>query len=319
MGDLRSFWIVGAVVALGVLALSASLHLRFRRDITTAYERLEGGGSTTIETDRGPIEYATLGEGTPALVVHGIVGGFDQGLVIADGHLPQGYRSIIPSRFGYLGSPLPEDATAAQQADAFACLLDALNTERVAVLGTSAGATSAIQFALRHPGRCSCLVLISPNAPGKVTAAPPPKPVANMMYRSDFAFWLVTTYFRQTMISMMGVPKGFEMTPPFDAVVDDVIRTVLPVRPRADGALFDLFVSNPAINDDPLEELAVPVLIVGAIDDPLALYENSKAMAERIPGAKLVTVPDGGHMMLGHDEFAREAIAAFLEEAIAEE
>ncbi|MFC2077330.1 alpha/beta fold hydrolase [Candidatus Bipolaricaulota bacterium] len=319
MGDHWPLWIVGAVVALSVLVLGASLLLRFRRDINVAYTRLERGGSTTVETECGPIESATLGEGQPALVIHGIVGGFDQGLVIADGHLPEGYRSVAPSRFGYLGSPLPEDATVAQQADAFACLLDTLNIDRAAVLGTSAGATSAIQFALRHPDRCSCLVLISPNAPGEVAVAPPPKPVASMMYRSDFAFWLATTYFRSGMSSMMGVPKGFEMTEAFDADVDDVIRTVLPVRPRADGALFDLFTSNPAINEFPLEDLTVPVLIVSAIDDPLALYENSKAMSERIPGAKLVTVPDGGHMMLGHNEFVREAIAAFLEEAVADE
>lgn len=317
VGELRLFWIVGAAVALGILVLGASLHLRFRCDITTAYERLERGGSVTVDTDCGPIEYAMLGEGKPALVIHGIVGGFDQGLVIASGHLPNGYRSIVPSRFGYLGSPLPEDATVAHQADAFACLLDTLNVGQLTVLGTSAGATSAIQFALLHPDRCSGLILISPNAPGEVPIAPPPKPVANMMYRSDFAFWLVTTYFRSGMSSMMGVPKGFEMTPAFDRVVDDVIRTVLPVKPRADGALFDLFVSNPAINEFPLEQLKVPFLIVNAVDDPLALYGNSKAMAERIPEAKLVTVPDGGHMMLGHDEFVREAIAAFLEETVA--
>ena len=71
---------------------------------------------------------------------------------------------IAVSRFGYLRTPLPEDASAAAQADAHACLLDALNIKRAAVLGTSAGGPSSLQFALRHPGRTAALVLLVPAA-----------------------------------------------------------------------------------------------------------------------------------------------------------
>jgi hypothetical protein len=76
-----------------------------------------------------------------------------------------------------------------------------------------------------------------------------------------------------------------------------------------------MYVSNPDINTGyPLQEIAVPVLIVNAVDDPLALYANAQAAAERIPGAKLVTIDDGGHMILGHEERIRPEIAAFLDE-----
>jgi pimeloyl-ACP methyl ester carboxylesterase len=51
------------------------------------------------------------------------------------------------SRFGYLRTPLPADASAAAQADAHACLLDALGIRRAAIVGASAGAPSAMQFA----------------------------------------------------------------------------------------------------------------------------------------------------------------------------
>jgi hypothetical protein len=44
------------------------------------------------------------------------------------------------SRFGYLRTPLPKDAAPAAQADAHACLLDALHLSRVPILGISAGA-----------------------------------------------------------------------------------------------------------------------------------------------------------------------------------
>lgn len=310
--DTRIAWFIAAALGLTLISGATQVNRQFRQDIGQAYERLESYRDAIAETDCGPIQYAELGGGQPVLVVHGIVGGVDQGLMLAEGHLPSEYRSIVPSRFGYLGSPLPETATHISQADAFACLLDTRSLERIAVMGTSAGATSALQFALCYPERCACLILISPNAPGEVDTVPPPRPVASAMYHSDFGFWLMTRYFRSAMVSMLGVPDGFEVTPEHEASIDEVIATVLPVKPRADGALFDLFVSNPAVNEIPLEEVSVPVLVIGAVDDPHSLFGNTKALADRIPNSQLVTIEDGGHMMLGHDEEVRAAIQGFL-------
>jgi pimeloyl-ACP methyl ester carboxylesterase len=308
-------WLATGALAGAGAVLAVRVRARFRRDIHCARERVQNLGSQVIETDFGPIEYATLGEGNPVLVVHGIFGGFDQGLVIARGNVGEAFRSIVPSRFGYLRTPLPEDASPARQADAFACLLDALGIQQAAVLGTSAGGTSAIQFALRHPDRCSALVLFSSSAPGETEAALPPEPLAKVAFKSDFIFWLLTTYFRSSLNSIMGVPHGFELTPEYKADVAEVMKTILPVNPRSDGAVFDMFVSNADINTGyPLAEITVPVLIVNAVDDPLTLYNNAKSMAERIPGGKLVTIESGGHMLLGHEERIRSEIVAFLEE-----
>ncbi len=315
MGNLKMGWLVIGVLAVTIAIVSALVYVRFRRDIRAAQESIQNGDSQVIETDCGPIEYATFGEGNPVLVVHGIFGGFDQGMVIAQGNVGDRSRSIVPSRYGYLGTPLPDDASPAGQADAYVCLLDALGIERAAILGTSAGATSALQFGLRHPYRCSALVLFSANLPGEVEAGLPPELVSKALFRSDFAFWLVTTYFGKSMRSTMGVPDGFELTPEYEADVAAVMKTILPVKPRSDGALFDMYVSNLDINNGyPLEEITVPVLIVNAVDDPLTLYKNAQSAAERIPGARLVTIEDGGHMMLGHEERIRSEIAAFLDE-----
>ncbi len=315
MGDLKIGWLATGALVIVIVVVAVLIHARFRRDIRTAQGRLQIGGSQVTETDCGLIEYATLGEGYPVLVVHGIFGGFDQGLVTARGNVGEEFRSIVPSRFGYLRTPLLDDASPAGQADAFACLLDALGIQQAAIMGTSAGGTSAIQFALRHPDRCSALVLISSNAPGETEAALPPEPLAKVLFKSDFIFWLLTTYFRSSMNSIMGVPKGFELTPEYEADVAEVMKTILPVNPRSDGAIFDMYVSNPDINTGyPLEEITMPVLIINAVDDPLALYENAQSMAERIPDAKLVAIESGGHMLLGHEERIRSEIVAFLEE-----
>ena len=82
-----------------------------------------------------------------------------------------------------------------------------------------------------------------------------------------------------------------------------------------------MFVSNPDINAGypggyPLEEASAPVLIINAVDDPLTLYKNAQSAEERIPGAKLVTIENGSHMLLGQEERIRSEIASFLEEII---
>jgi pimeloyl-ACP methyl ester carboxylesterase len=55
-------------------------------------------------------------------------------------------------------------------------------------------------------------------------------------------------------------------------------------------------------------------LIIHAVDDPLADYDNAQTMAERIPDAKLVTMESGGHPLLGHEERIQAEISEFLNE-----
>jgi pimeloyl-ACP methyl ester carboxylesterase len=317
MNNLKFSQIALGAFAIVIVIVAVLVYVRYRRDIQKAQTRLQHIDSEVVDTACGKIEYATYGDGFPVLVVHGIFGGHDQGLVLARGQIGKQFRSIVPSRFGYLGTPMPEDATPAEQADAFACLLDALEIDQAAILATSAGGTSAIQFALRHPDRCAALVLVSSNAPGEVEVGLPPKPVAKVIFRSDFIFWLLTTYFPSSMHSIMGVPGDFEMTPAFEEEMAGVMETLLPVHPRAEGALFDMYVSNPAINDGyPLGEISIPTLVIHAVDDPLANYENARAMADQIPDAKMLTVESGGHPLLGHEIRIMSEINAFLEQSV---
>jgi pimeloyl-ACP methyl ester carboxylesterase len=108
----------------------------------------------------------------------------------------KGVRVIAMSRFGYLRSPMPEDASAEAQADAFVCLLDALEIDKAAVMGGSAGALSALQMAIRHPDRVSALVLLVPLAWKPLTEADSAEPMAPWIEAammsvigSDFLFW----------------------------------------------------------------------------------------------------------------------------------
>ncbi len=114
----------------------------------------------------------------PLLAVHGSGGGFDQGMAFAAPLATKGVRVIAMSRFGYLRTPMPADASAEAQADAFVCLLDALDIDTAAVMGGSAGALSALQMAIRHPDRVSALVLLVPLAWKPPTEANSAEPMA---------------------------------------------------------------------------------------------------------------------------------------------
>ena len=140
---------LAAVLGLAVLGALAAAWLSYDRDLQRARERV-ARGSQIAATRCGPIEFAAAGRGPAVLLVHGAGGGFDQALDIATELAAQGFRAISMSRFGYLRTPLPADASPAAQADAHACLLDALGIERAAIVGVSAGAPSSMQFALRH-------------------------------------------------------------------------------------------------------------------------------------------------------------------------
>jgi pimeloyl-ACP methyl ester carboxylesterase len=297
-----------------VLAVLAGM--RYRSDLQAYRQRIEGMGSQVIDTACGPVEYAQVGSGYPVLVVHGNGGGFDQGLGLAQSYLGAGYQVIAPSRFGYLRSPLPDGATVAMQADAYACLLDALHISKVAVFTSSAGVTSSLQFAMRHPERVSALVLHSPNAPGKVEMKVPPRQVFNAMFHSDFIFWSLTTNFGSSMRSFVGVPKNFNLTKEMETYADQALMSVLPASARADGMIFDTFISNPEINQYTFEKIQAPTLVLSAVDDPMALHENARALAEQIPGARLFPVTDGGHLMLGHNEEVKAETTLFIDQTV---
>ena len=183
------------VVALVVVAAAAAIWWRFATDLAAARARV-ALGSTVIETPCGLIEYQEAGSGPPLLAVHGSGGGFDQGMAFAAPLTARGIRVIAMSRFGYLRTPMPADGSPEAQADAFVCLMDALEVPTAAVMGGSAGALSALQLAVRHPDRVSALILLVPlgyKPPGQPNSAPPMAPwVEAAMMRvigSDFLFW----------------------------------------------------------------------------------------------------------------------------------
>jgi pimeloyl-ACP methyl ester carboxylesterase len=298
-----------AVLAAGVAIPAYGVYLRYRRDMDAARARLAAVDRHVIATKWGAVEYAERGLGDPVLVVHGILHNCVGGLLsVRD--LFTDRRVIAPSRFGYLGSSMPPNATPAAQADAFAVLLDTLNIDRIDVIGLSAGATSALQLALRHPRRVKHLAVLVGNLPGSPTAVVQP-PWAKL--QRPFVMWALRTLAPSTTVRMVAaVPKEFTMTNEDVRFVTAFIDSLFPVS--AEGFVFDAFVSNADVNDYNLEAISVPTLIAHTRDDQLASHEASKRAAERIPGARFVSLESGGHLMIGQQKKGRDELAKFFAE-----
>ncbi len=303
----------------GVAAITGAVtYLSYKCDIRVAQERvMSGSGSQIIETKCGPIEYASVGEGPPVLVVHGAGGGYDQGLWIARDNVGEGFRIIAPSRFGYLRTPLPQDASPAAQADAHACLLDALNISKVAVVGVSAGAPSSLQFALRHPERTSSLVLIVPGvySPKKPVEGPNRAPlpfILSGIFKSDFPLWVAMKVYSSSVLYTIGVPPSSQVRLT-GAQKDELMRSLLPYSPRIDGMVNEAKIIS-SLNRYPLENITAPTLLISTADDPYNTYDAAKYTAENIPGAKFIGFETGGHFLIGQEEKVRSEVSQFLKQ-----
>ncbi len=309
------FVLLAVILVIGIAVVLA----RYFRDLQAARERLDQYNSQVLETSCGTIEYFRVGKGYPVLAIHGTFGGFDQ-LLPSIGYLADsGFEVITVSRFGYLRSPAPKDPNLNRQVETYACLLDALGIKQAAVIGVSGGANSAIRFAVRYPERTSALVLQSPAAPGKIPVAPVPRAAINMM-RSDFVYWVMLTYDRPFIQKFVGVPKSYALTPETEAELNSLLATTLPSSTRMDGMDTDFYGLPPAEFPEEISEtspysvdhIQAPTLVINALDDPLAVPENVRAMTEKIPNARLIVLPDGGHPALGHAKEVGAEVIRFL-------
>lgn len=315
----RSALLLGEICALGV-ALGGLVYFGFEHDLESATARVSAG-SQLAETPCGPIEHAVIGNGPAVLVVHGAGGGFDQGIGFGRALAEHGFRVIAMSRFGYLRTPLPPDASPAAQADAHACLLDALHVQRAAIIGASAGAPSSMQFALRHPQRTLGLVLMVPAAYVPRDGTEPPMvtpPGTRFLFdtalRSDFLLWAAIRLDRESVIaSVLATPPSVvaSASPEEQSRVKEVLTGLLPIRPRLRGLINDAAVTSTLPRYE-LERITAPTLVMSSMDDSFGTYAIASYTSGSIEGARFIGFPTGGHLWVGHQQEVEAEILTFL-------
>lgn len=326
-------WLVLPLALLGAAA-AAWLGPEYRREIDRQRARVSEG-ARLVATRCGAVEVAEMlppaakagsgGAAWPVLVVHGSGGGFDQGQAIGADYAARGWRVIAPSRLGYLGTAWPADAGDAaaigeRQADQLACLLDALGVAEVAVIGVSAGAIAATEFAVRHPHRTGALVLMVPA--GYRPDPTPPLPAWSQsllegLIAADAPFWLATRFAPGIVqrFVLATPPALIAAAPPAEQQrVDRLMREVLPISARRRGLLHDT-VATQAVRRPALESIVAPTLAISARDDGFDTLACAGYAARHIPGARLLAFDSGGHLLIGRQAEVVAAVEALLHEA----
>src|SRR6266487_1368893 len=275
--------VVLGLPAAALAGLILFTYFSYRNDMVAEEARVSSG-SQVVDAPCGPIEYALIGKGAPVLLVHGAGGGFDQGLEFGRPLAEHGFTVIAMSRFGYLRTPMPADASPAAQAEAHACLLDALKLPTAAILGGSAGAPSAFEAVLG----------------------------------SDFFFWLNMKLARDTLLERLFATPARDFhnaSPEEQERILRIMRSALPLSRRREGLWNDLAVAASSPRYE-LERIAAPTLVIGIENDLFGIYQSGRSAAGRIPGARLVSFPTGGHLWVGRQGEVVSEITKFLGDTI---
>jgi pimeloyl-ACP methyl ester carboxylesterase len=273
-----------------------------------------------LTTRRGPVECAVAGEGPAVLALHGAMGGYDQGLLLARTVGAPGFQYVAISRPGYLGTELAIARSPAEQADLYRDVLDALGIRDVVVIAVSGGGPSALQFALTHRDRCRGAVIIS-SVCSKVEARLP-------------LAWHVMKLAARCEPMVAAMRRKISRDPERAAarsIPDEALRARTVRDPEAGPLLLALQLSTldrmrlrlPGTENDvattrgnlslELERIEVPVLIVHGTSDRAAPFAQGRSMSARIPGAELLAIDGGDHVAIfTHREQARSRVAAFL-------
>ncbi|GCE26131.1 alpha/beta hydrolase [Dictyobacter alpinus] len=282
---------------------------------TTTYQSWRRKESLRLTTDSdmimtalGPVEYSLSGTGPVVLIAHGSPGGYDMGQAFARLFGNANFTYLAVSRPGYLRTPLEIAPTPEGQADLYAALLDSLEIEQASVVGISGGGPSAIQFSLRHPQRCSSLIMISGVAQHYSEQEiwqqySKPKRIFRYLYNKILAFDPFI-YFMLPLARLQ--PAG--------AVAADLVRTTL-LYPRRKRGYDNDMQQFEKITRYPLADIQAPTLIVHGTSDDEVLFADAELLASQVPHSQLLAIPHGSHMAFyTHANIIMPALETFLQQ-----
>jgi 3-oxoadipate enol-lactonase len=178
-------------------------------------------------------------------------------------------------------------------------VLDELKIAKATLIGLSAGSTVALDAALEHPARVERIVLAGPAPSGYVSKVIPPfvAPLTEALKAGDFK----------------KIPDILLATPVFAAPPEaqPLVRRMVIENDRLWSVNRSLMqATKPAF--DRLESVRVPTLVLIGEQD-IWQSEPAEIIARRVPGARIVRVPGGGHLLnLTSPQQFDDAIRSFL-------
>ena len=262
--------------------------------------------SRLLETTSGTVEYQMEGVGQVVLMLHGSPGGYDQGLAMARFLNLSGFTLLTLSRPGYRRTPLSSGETPEAQADLFAATLDALNVSQVVVIAHSGGGPAALQFALHYPQRCLGLLLLSALAQnyteeGVYRSLPPERRLLKRLLDRLMVF---DPFLYPLSILSRCLPEETHSREFIESLVLNPLHTAGYINDMHQFAVLPTF---------PLQNIALPTLIVHGTADVDIPFRQAQALANAIPYAQLVAIEGAHHLSMLASEQAYTAIHCFLQ------
>lgn len=198
-------------------------------------------------------------------------------------------RTVVPDLPGFGAAAMPSgEPTLDVYADHVVAEMDRLGLDRAVVAGTSMGGYTAMALWRRHPERVAGLGLVDTKASADSSAAASGRrQMASTMEEQRTTEPLIAT----VLPKLLG-ETTLAARPDVAATVRDWVSTCDPRAAawaqRAMAARPDSFAT--------LRGVDVPSLVVVGEEDVLSPREDAEAMAEALPDAVLVTVPEAGHL-----------------------
>lgn len=243
-----------------------------------------------IYSHRGRLHYESIGEGKPIVLIHGFT---NFGLSWAQ-QVPllvhSGYRVILPDLYGHgLSQPAEQVTTVSDLAEGILALLDHLSVERTVICGLSLGGMVAQQLAIDWPARVEALII----ANSRATFAEPAliEAVAGWIKLFEQPDGprkrLQSTWANMLNESFRQSAAGRATFAAWSQALSEVPGSSLANVARGMN-LFDV--------RHRLGSVRAPALVISGGHDKLFTPEQSREIAEGIPGAEFQLIPDAAHI-----------------------
>jgi pimeloyl-ACP methyl ester carboxylesterase len=252
------------------------------------------------------IAYEIRGAGDPLVLVHGLA--YDRhGWGRLPDLLAERFQVVLVDNRGVGESDAPPGMyTVPQLAADVAAVLDDAGIERTHLFGVSLGGYVAQEFALAYPRRLSRLVLCSAAVGGPKAF---PMPAAGVDAFGKYPTMEREAGLRLMVENSLGA-RGVREVP---GLADEIYAYRLEHAPSLEAWQAQAYAGATYVDDDRVHEISAPTLVLAGGADNVVDPRNAELLASLIPDARLVVVPDRGHLLIWEDsERVAELVAEFL-------
>jgi pimeloyl-ACP methyl ester carboxylesterase len=254
--------------------------------------------------------------GRPLLLVHGFTGAKEDFTDHLDPLAERGWHVVAPDQRGHGASDQPVEEHAytfeAFAADLFG-LLDALGWEQCVALGHSMGGMVVQTAILQHPERFDGLVLMDTSHTG-LRADPELVELGVALARTEGIAAVMAAQDAMGADQPLGTGPHQRLLETREGYKEFGARKMLASSAAMYASMLQTITRAQKVDRLPdLPRVTVPTLVmVGEEDAPFR--KPSARMAEAIPGAELVVLPDGGHSpQFESPELWWKALTGFLD------